>query len=208
MRSVLLALILFAVAGNSTAQDKATWASTVALLQKQLPTNPAGKSQYSIPLCQACNTKLGKDEEIKDKHFTSRIASAISWEHGHINIRNDIYEGGRMKETYAYHVPLTAIVNVRQTNCVLNASANVDAYKDRPVFFSVRKNSTRITHTSYDRNGQPRDDARPRMNEREVDWDSDIPVAVRDWDKGTPAENVLQALSRLAEWNQQRYAKK
>ena len=218
MRPLVLIVLVIFYPWNGSAQTETTKVETVKWLREKLAAQATahdkkGNRLNSTKMC--VNVNLLPDEATANnaaiiKSFKDRIVSKVSWGQDEMNVQNDIFIHGKLRETYTYQVPLTAIVGASITNCIRNASGNVDAYADRPVFIRVKKNTTKITHQAFDQNGKATigNAGRSYMNSLDTDWDSIIPIAGK-WDSNPDLQDkVVKAFTHLAELNDKKYTLK
>jgi hypothetical protein len=138
---------------------------------------------------------LTNNNEITDADFTDNIRSFIVWKQNEAEVTNRIAHGKTI-ETYTYIIPLTSIVKVHLTNCILNADGQVNAYKERPLFITVKNKSVNITRMT--RQDGMEDKTITYQNGAEADWNSIIPVYC-SLDKRNDANEILAAFSRLTD---------
>lgn len=214
MRTLLLIALVTFCCTEGIAQHKQTKEETVKWLQSKFTqarpgANQKGDLRNSTKICVSCSAKdIG--DEIKEKDFTAKIASYIYWKQDQIEVQNDIFENGKLKEAYTYRIPLTAITRAWLTNCQRNTTGEVNAYKERPLFIGVKKNATTVSHVTFDKTGKvisgKADQFSP--NNKEGDWGMAIPV-VMNWSRGADLQDkVLNAFRRLAEFNGNKVASK
>ena len=115
-----------------------------------------------------------------------------------MTVQNEISRNGLLRETYTYQVPFFAILSATITNCKKNTHGEVNAYHDRPVFISVRNNTTKITQIRFDKTGKTIASIKSYRNSIDADWNSVIPIAVRLDQHPVLQEKVLAAFARLA----------
>lgn len=188
---------------GQTREETIKWLRThLTQERKQKGANP-----NTTAICVSCNEKLKtQDEEITDKHFTGKIETFISWKQNEMDVQNDIYENGKLSETYTYTIPLAAIVNAALSNCRINTSGNVNAYKERPLFISVKRNTTRIGHTSFKNNKAA--PVQYYMNSKDADWNSIIPLVINWKREARLEENTGTAFTHLIGTTPKKYATK
>ena len=204
MRQFLFITLILCSYCTSMAATKPTKAETVKWLQGKLAEQkPAGHKNFT-PMCVDYNLQVGDDiveTADFDKKFKTRIVSHVSWSKEGMAVQNHIYAHGKLRETYTYQVPLNAIASATVTNCKKNSNGNVNAYAERPIFITVKKNTTRVGHISYDKNGKSAHGKANQyhMNSGDADWESAIPIA-GNWDQDTELlDKILVAFNSLTE---------
>jgi hypothetical protein len=214
MRVLVLFTIALLSAAYASAQKKLNKAQIVKALQQNLKNGGDGSSTKKTHRNSTAMfrdiSKYKPDGNFTDKDFRGKIVSVVTWKEDELDIRNDIFENGLLKETYTYEIPINAITGASVTNCKRNNKGEVNAYSDRPIFVFVKDKTTKIGYTRYDKKGQVMGNTRTRyaMNNKDCDWNSAIPIA-GDWDKNSTLEGqILQAFYRLGEMNEIGYSSK
>lgn len=198
MRTIILFLLAFTITGICLANEKTNKASALKWLQENLVhqqnnTNKP-KGLYETRMCIDYNVKSkGAVKELTDKIFNTTLRSFVSWKDTDLVVENEVIEKGKLKETYIYHIPITAIKRVWQTNCQRNTNDNVNAYTYRPIFLEVKKNKVKITHVYAHRV----DMTTVGMNSTEGDWGTVIPIT-GNWDKNEALKTkIIQAFETV-----------
>ena len=207
MRLCLLTALIVLCHLDGIAGSDPTREETLKWLQKNVVQDRAvvGKAviyQHAIPIF--LNVNLVKPHgDLTDKDFTTSIESSVSWKKDEIDVQNDIFENGKLKESYTYQIPLAAILSAKVTNCPRNVSGNVNAYHDRPLFILVKKNSTKVGHISFAKSGKTATGSATQyhMNNKDGDWDSLIPLAINIDRDPEFLNQVLNTFARLVELN-------
>lgn len=214
VRLLMLIMLFIFCPWRSIAQHKTTKEEIVKWLQEKLASQTivGNKNTPRLNYTKMCvNVNFLPDEATVNKvaiskNFKDRIVSHVSWKQDEMDVQNDIFIQGKLRETYTYQLPLTAIVSAKITNCIKNVSGNVDAYMDRPIFITVKKNTTKISHQAFNKDGKVNAGKAVHFyNSKDADWDSIIPIA-GSWDSNADLqEKIVKALTRLAELNDQKY---
>ena len=204
MRYLFLAAFIICCHCNSTAQPNHTKEETIKWLRSKLTSEHSldqrsANKLNSTSLC-IVDKKIAEGE-LAPKDFTRKIVSYVSWKQDEVDIQNDIFKNGKLTESYTYQVPLKAIVSAHLTNCQRNSLGFVNAYTDRPVFITVKKNSTRVGYSTIIANGQKivSTPEEYHMNSKDYDWNSVIPIA-GNWDsRPSLRDSAVAAFNRLGD---------
>ncbi len=213
--AILLSLIVF-FPWSGIAQNRQTKEETVKWLREKLTLNDSipnknGNRLNSTKMCVNVNLlpdAATESDATISKNFKDKIVSHVSWKQDEIDIQNDIFIKGKLRETYTYQVLLTAIVSAKITNCQRSGSVNANAYVHRPIFIAIKKNTTRVGSVSFDKNGRAISSKAQQyhLNSEDVDWDSIIPIA-GNWDSNAALQSkIVKAFDRLGEFNEREYS--
>ena len=209
MRLLILVTLIFCCHGSSIAAHNPSKEETVKWLRGKLTQERPSAGQKPIhqnftTMCVNYNLHVPNRGDIDAKDFTTKIESHVSWKQDEMEVQNNIYERGKLKETYTYQIPLAAIDSAYVTNCQRNTSGNVNAYVERPIFIRVKKNTTRVGHVSFDKDGKVTSSKARQYhmnNGGDTDWESVIPIA-GNWDHEADLQNsIVEAFNRLAGLN-------
>ncbi len=205
MRSLLIIAVVGLYSVTGFAQYKSTREETVKWLIEKLAVKYARPQDGTIgnnatAICRV-DSKVAQ-KALNDRDFSAEIVSFITWKDSELQVQNDIFEHAKLRETYTYKVPLSAITGAHMTNCQRNDIGFVNAYRDRPILIHCRNKSTTIAHVRFDKYSHALSGKSENyQNNSDTDWNSYIPIA-GNWDKDSVSTGkVLAAFARLSEIN-------
>jgi len=205
MRRALLLMSIVFCHLTGTGQHKLTKEEATQWLKDKLTQDRSAagdeKAQRNATaICVSCSKDLKPEQEIDDRRFTAIMTSHTSWTQNELVVRNDIFDHNKLQDSYTYHIPLNAITDAAQSNCRMNMEGFVNMYRERALFMTVKKNTTRISHVNYGGGGKGKAE-REHLNTKEADMDSVIPIALCLDRNAAFREEVLSVFQRLVELN-------